>query len=311
MQRFLIGPSIGGAKLTKAAVEYIIRYERGLHRSITFEMAIDVNNHDEKFENVYANYTDSNEGRYVYEPLYTEWWRIYRHYHENVKFEDVPSDAMIDLPTMGVSEIRDLIMMYLVKSPYGSTISKELASELDKLNNGYELRIVEVPDGYQCIIMDDQEYGTEAVHECTKMWNADQDNDGFSKQQIKEFAYYESQSNGKSVFPDTIIVNGATTVGDPIVYKDLIIAKKGDRAVVYSKLNGKLAFLKRNKYYCETAGHPIEWFEIVGDELNKFQLHQIFHDFETIHEYYSLIQAVAPYAHEFQAEKKTDESGNS
>ena len=113
MQPFLIGPGIGGAKLTKAALEYIIcRHRR--RDDLTFEMNPYTKSNGETEDFVWVYYPDSD--RCECEPLYTEWWNIYKKFY-NTEFKDVPNDGMISLPFMGVSEIRDLIVMYLVLDP--------------------------------------------------------------------------------------------------------------------------------------------------------------------------------------------------
>ncbi len=304
MQQFLIGPGIGGAKLTKAALEYIIcRHRR--RDNLTFEMSPYTKPNGETEDYVWVYYPDSD--RCECEPLYTEWWNIYKKFYKT-EFKDVPSDGMISLPFMGVSDIRDLIVMYLVLDPYNPFIPKDVAEKMDKLNGGYELRVVEVPDGYQCLITDDQDYGTESVQECARIWNADIDADGFTKQQIKNFAYIESLSATTDRFPDTITVDGATTVGEPIIFKDLVIAKKGERAVVYSKLNDKVAFLKKAEYFRDTLDHPIKWFEIVGEVTNKFQTNTLFHDISELYDYYDLVKVVGKYRKE--KTEVANESGN-
>ena len=299
MQHFLIGPGLGGAKLTKAALEYIIcRYRR--RDNLTFEMSPITKSNGETEDYVWVQYPDPD--RCECEPLYTEWWNLYKKFH-TTEFKDVPNDGIIPLPFMGVSEIRDLIVMYLVLDPYNPYIPKDVAEKMDSLNKGYALRVVEVPDGYQCLITDAPEYGIESVQECTRLWNADLDADGFTKQQIKNFAYIESLSEKTDRFPDTITVDGATTVGEPIIFKDLVIAKKGKRAVVYSKLNDKVAFLKKAEYYRDTLDHPIKWFEIVGEVTNKFQTNTLFHDISEINEYYDLVKVVGTYADKYRKEK--------
>jgi hypothetical protein len=304
MQQFLIGPGIGGAKLTKAALEYIIcRHRR--RDNLTFEMSPYTKPNGETEDYVWVYYPDSD--RCECEPLYTEWWNIYKKFYKT-EFKDVPSDGMISLPFMGVSDIRDLIVMYLVLDPYNPFIPKDVAEKMDKLNGGYELRVVEVPDGYQCLITDDQDYGTESVQECARIWNADIDADGFTKQQIKNFAYIESLSATTDRFPDTITVDGATTVGEPIIFKDLVIAKKGERAVVYSKLNDKVAFLKKAEYFRDTLDHPSKWFEIVGEVTNKFQTNTLFHDISELYDYYDLVKVVGKYRKE--KTEVANESGN-
>ena len=308
MQQFLIGPGIGGAMLTKAALEYIIcRHRR--RDNLTFEMSPITKSNGEIEDYVWVQYSDSD--RCECEPLYTEWWNLYKKFYKT-EFKDVPNDGMISLPFMGVSEIRDLILMYLIQDSYNPYIPKDVAEKMDSLNGGYELRVVNVPDGYQCIITDDPEYGTESVQECTKIWNADIDADGFTKQQIKNFAWIESLSVTADRFPDTITVDGATTVGEPISFKDLVIAKKGDRAVVYSKLNDKVAFLKKAEYFRDTLDHPDKWFEIVGEVTNKFQTNTLFHDISELYDYYDLVKVVGTYADKYRKDKTeaANESGN-
>lgn len=308
MQHFLIGPGIGGAKLTKAALEYIICRSRR-RDDLTFEMNPITKSNGETEDYVWVQYPDSD--RCECEPLYTEWWNIYKKFYKT-EFKDVPNDGMISLPFMGVSEIRDLILMYLIQDSYNPYIPKDVAEKMDSLNGGYELRVANVPDGYQCLITDDQEYGTESVQECAKLWNADIDADGFTKQQIKNFAWIESLSVTTDRFPDTITVDGATTVGEPIIFKDLVIAKKGERAVVYSKLNDKVAFLKKAEYFRDTLDHPDKWFEIVGEVTNKFQTNTLFHDISELYDYYDLVKVVGTYADKYRKDKTEDanESGN-
>ena len=50
-------------------------------------------------------------------------------------------------------------------------------SELDNINDGHLLRIVEVPYGHDCQISSDSETGYEYVEECHETWHAPQDDD--------------------------------------------------------------------------------------------------------------------------------------
>lgn len=187
-----------------------------------------------------------------------------------------PSDS-VELPIN--SEIRDLALMYMVNSTYDSLLSNEYVAELDRLNNGSELRIIDMPEGYHCHIATDPENGCEYVEEYKRLWFAERDADLFTKQQIKRFActYCEGLPL-KNV--------DQFNVGE---YMDLLITVRGDRAVVYSKLNKQFAFLKKAKYYTYTDDHPKEWFEIIGDLNNKYQTAPIFYDMESVNDYCEMV----------------------
>ena len=63
-------------------------------------------------------------------------------------------------------------------------------------------------------------------------------------------------------------------------------------SAVYSKISNEMFFIRMSTYFCETADHPKEWFEIVGETYGKLQTWPAFHDIETVKSYVSLAEAV-------------------
>ena len=293
MQRFLISSSVGGARLTKAALEFILR--TATSRTIeSFEASPNPHSEDEWV--VYATYQD---GDCIGDPLYTEWFNLFRKGHiyskgdRDMKFDDIPPDASVSLPLD--SELRDLIVFSMPISLYDSCLPMEYVAKLDELNDMCEIRIVSVPDGYHCHIVAHEENFNEWVEEYTRVWGTGFDAESFTIEQIKRFASREA------IHLEKLLDNE-----DVIEFQDLLIARKGNLAVAYSKLTSKVTFLKKACYCKETGNHPMAWFEIVGgDDVNyKFQQSQIFFDMETVNTYYRLARKVSQSAHDLKAKGK-------
>ncbi len=267
MQRFLVGPCIGGATLTKAAIEFIIK-KNSVAKIVSFD--------DDGYGNVYVAYEDPNRLTQC-DGLYTEWYQHYCKFYNNTPLKDIEPNKSINLPLN--SDLRDLVVMYMVSQNYDSLLPRDYVEELDRLNDGNPLRIVEVPDGYHCHISCDDEFGHEYVQEFSRIWGADDDSESFTEQQIKRFSrIYEEGFRIKTL--------DQFGVGE---YMDLLIAIKGDRAVVYSKLSKHFAFLKKNTYYTATNDHPKVWFEIIGNMNQKYQTTPMFFTVESVNEYYDLV----------------------
>lgn len=71
-----------------------------------------------------------------------------------------------------ISFCRDIFRNMLI--PFVETLEGNYA-ELDEVNDGCRLRLVEVPYGHSCYISEDSELGTEFVEEWPESWRAPQD----------------------------------------------------------------------------------------------------------------------------------------
>lgn len=267
MQRFLVGPGMGGAKLTKAAIEFIIK-KNSVSQIDSFS--------DDGYGNVFVSYVNP-ERMPTCDALYTEWYKHYCSVHQAIPLDQIKPNKLIDLPIH--SDIRDLVIMYMVNSLYDSLLPREYIEELDQLNNGYELRIIEVPDGYHCHIVNDMECGYESVEEFSRMWVVGHDSESFTKQQIKRFA---------KIYADGFRIKNLDQFGVG-EFMDLLIVVQDNRAVVFSKLSKQFAFLKKTTYHTANNDHPKEWFEIIGDINFKYQTVPLFFDVESVQEYYDLV----------------------
>ena len=252
--------------------DYLDEMKEELSKRVEKIMSFD----DDGYGHVYVAYEDPNWLTSC-EALYTEWYQHYCKVYNNTPLKDIEPNKSISLPLN--SDLRDLVVMYMVSQNYDSLLPRDYVEELDRLNGGNPLRIVEVPDGYHCHISSDDEYDHEYVQEFSRIWGADDDSESFTEQQIKRFSrIYEEGFRIKTL--------DQFGVGE---YMDLLIAIKDDRAVVYSKLSKHFAFLKKNKYYTATNDHPKEWFEIIGNMNQKYQTTPMFFTVESVNEYYDLV----------------------
>lgn len=273
MQHFLISPSVGGAIFTKAALEFIIK-ETEIIPPIGFIESDGI---------VYSMYDSEKfpERLPTACPLYSEWWHIYTSQYPGSVFSELEGSNYIDIPPH--SDFRDLIVLHILPSGY-TYRNADFFKKLDEANNGTELRIVDVPDGYHCFIVADPEYDCESVQELGRTWVPMTDERMLTKQLFIKFSHDFSTGGGT--------LEGYNTEGTPFKYEDLVIAIQGEHGAVYSKISNEMFFIRMSTYFCETADHPKEWFEIVGETYGKLQTWPAFHDIETVKSYVSLAEAV-------------------
>jgi len=258
MQKFLISSDIGGASLTKGALEYILDHNG--------EAGTD-NKYSESNGCVYREYTLGYTGaRETWpSPLYTEWYQLYKEQTptESVRpFNEIPLDASVQLPTSNC--LRNLLPQGMTQSVYDAYVPSEYFSELDRLNGGCRLRIVTVPEGADVYIVSDDDMGCERVEEFHRSWSVQPDD---------EIAFVETVKRLSSVFEHDPIKPNQVVDTDEIQFvhrgckgDGVLFVHNGREGIAVSKKTGKVALLVLAEYFCETDIHPKSWFEIVGAE---------------------------------------------
>ena len=259
MQKFLVCQAVGGASVTFGALAFLIKdYGDGLDPT---HMAM----------NECPGKVTESDGRIgypargVFSPLLTKWWTCYSeqyarlHDGERLEFGAVKDDSCIRLRMANASEIRDMLV------PYVERMRGHYAM-LDELNGGTPLRVVEVPDGYLCTVLEDPETGCEYVEELRRVWNTRSDDEyrfianvqGFIARDASKHDWYEEDT-----LYDLSTVRGRVGL--------VISGKYGVARCETDEGNVTYLFIRRNEYYRATPDHPEKvMFEIVG--LNQCAL---------------------------------------
>jgi hypothetical protein len=276
MQKFVVGPGIGGAALSWGAAKYLTQMHKPdpLYGTDLAKLAcstasgndcgIEIAGEDGVIVGVKCS------------PLLTAWWNEF-----HSRFPDVPFDGLKDSDEvyMGAwhgNPLRELLVPYL-EDLMGSY------SRLDSLNNGTELRIAEVPEGYHCGVREDPESGCEVVEEYPRFWHALPD---------EEYRYVRLVRN----FCDSASENPEEFAVQDFVYEvaGLKIALHGDYGMAKcKKSDGEFMYLllKKNTYYnSSTAEHGKECYDILGDRESKFSLPRLFRGDEEMKAYFSLLK---------------------
>ena len=246
MQKFVVSPSIAGAHLSLAAAKYLVT-RAGIHDEVSHEP---------------DNFLNSK--------LLTDWWHIFNEWHSEVKQDELLDDDEIRIDTYGPGlTFRNNLLPYLesLEGDYDT---------LDLKNDGNRLRIVEVPDGYDCAIVSDPEMGIEEVVEHRHCFPVPGDEIYKDVLSVRKFC--------KS------IENGTTTVQDLTKYtaSDVTLAFIGDYGAA-RRSNGDFMFLHKNTYYRSTEDHGTVCYEIEGDRPPKFITQKVIYEAQEIAAYSKLI----------------------
>ena len=272
MQKFVVSPSIGGASITWAAVKYLVKLVDDNDMPLDAGCSLDIGELAESRGEV--GYPE--EG--TFSPLLSAWWTCYKDSHKDAEFDKLADDDSVYMGCFYSKSLRAKLL------PFIETLAGDYDT-LDSLNDGCELRVVEVPDGYQCGVVEDPESGCEVVEEFPQIWVAMKDDEYRFLRAVREVCETASINRTWEKETPSIVYDWTDRKGyhtKVAINGEYGMAKcvKGD-SVSY-------LFLKKNTYYTATADHGKECYEIVGDKENKFRLPVIFHGEERVKAYFAL-----------------------
>ena len=259
MQKFVIGPGIGGAYVTWRGV-----------KSLVFE-------HGEGLDTLYGYGTEDllyeSHGQVCihdrFSPLLTEWFKLFHETDPDTALKNIEPDDSINLGYC-TEHIREMLL------PFIESLEGDY-EQFDKENDGNELRIVEVPDGYDCRVYQEDETGCESVQECSKMWLAPKDDVWKDILSVRKFCKQFEKEPAREGYVYT--------------YKDVQIAFMDGYGIAQRK-NGEVMLLKKNTYYRATDDHGTECYEIEGDHPNKFSVPKITRSPEEMKAYFELMHLI-------------------
>ena len=239
MQKFVVGPGIGGAHLTWKGVKTLVyKYGMGLDPLYGYRLG----DLFESFGRVGIND--------IFSPLLSAWWQRYYSCNTDANFEELEDDDSVHLG-YGDDELRERLI------PFIEAMQGDFA-DFDEANDDTQLRVVEVPEGYQCIIVEDPEMGCETVQEVSRMWPVPPDDEWRAIIAVRRFCS-DAEKNPDAKIEDRI----------PYPCVGVTMMFLGDYGVARLS-KGDYLFLKKNTYYKANDDHGKECFEIVGDRLNMF-----------------------------------------
>ena len=259
MQKFVIGPGIGGAYVTWRGV-----------KSLVFK-------HGDGLDPLYGYGTEEllyeSHGQVCihdrFSPLLTEWFKRFHETDPDTALENIEPDDSINLGYC-TEHIREMLL------PFIESLEGDY-EQFDKENDGNELRIVEVPDGYDCRVYQEDETGCESVQECSKMWLAPKDDVWKDILSVRKFCKQFEQEPAKEGYVYT--------------YKDVQIAFMDGYGIAQRK-NGEVMFLKKNTYYRTIDDHGTVCYDIEGDHPNKFSEPKITRRPEEMKAYFELMHLI-------------------
>lgn len=260
MQKFVIGPGIGGASLTWGAAKYLA-FKGGLGIDPLYGM-------DPAGLHMGYYLVGIMENKST---LLSMWWQKFHERDTDAVFEKLEDDDYVSIDTTD-TEFRELLLPYL-EALHGKY------EELDTANKGDQLRYVEVPDGYCCGVYSDGETGCETVQEHVRMWPVPRDDEFRDILSVRKFC------EEAEMFPETCSIQDLYIYGAGAV----VLAFKGKYGMA-RRGNGDVMFLKKNTYYRATDDHGKDCFEIVDDKPNKFSLPHVCHSNEEIRAYAELLK---------------------
>lgn len=276
MQKFLVGPNVGGAAITFGAVKYLIRKcGEGLD---PLWQAMNENpgwpileSHGE------VGFVEQD----LFSPLLTAWWKYFKGSKtttEEFLFDgNVRDNSEIGFLYGESSDLRGILI------PFIERLEGNFA-EFDKANNDTQLRVVEVPDGFFCGVSEDPETGCEVVEEYPKMWHARYDSEYRILAEIKKFCYRDASTT--DWFEDGKVYQLADS---------LKIVLSGNYGVALCKTDERgwyYLFLAKNTYYRTVGDRPKVVFEIVDEHEAKFGLLETFKEAAKVDAYVALIAKI-------------------
>lgn len=268
MQKFVVGPGIGGAHLTWKGVKTLVyKYGMGLDPLYGYRLG----DLFESFGRVGIND--------IFSDLLSTWWQKYHERYSDKTFESLESDDTL-LIGYGDDDIREKLI------PFIEAMQGDYA-EFDEANDDCQLRVVEVPEGYQCIIVEDPEMGCETVQEAARMWPVPRDDEWRAILAVRRFCH-DAEMHPEARIEDRI----------PYPCVGVTMMFLGDYGVARST-NGDYMFLKKNTYYKAKDDHGKECFEIIGDRPNRFITERPVKDGEAVLAYAELVDLMEKRIHDF------------
>jgi hypothetical protein len=267
MQKFLIGPDICGASVSFGALCYLIRTVGDgldlLHSYMKEHPDEPLGESSGK-----VGYPALN----LYSPLLTQWFEMM----EDVQFSDVRPDTSLHCLYGAKDAIRDSLL------PFVERLEGDYTG-LDAANNGSQLRIVEVPDGYFCGVTSDSDTGSESVQEYSNVWNAMDDREYRALNEVRKFCN-GGQAEGK--WPESGVIHelGSAKLA---VDGDLAVAR-----IINRHGKPEYMFLSKNHYYCARNGRPAVLFEVEGMANHRVCSHTVFRD-NSVETYARLVLALS------------------
>ena len=269
MQKFVVGPGIGGASISWGAAKYLVQMNKSdpVYGAKPDEIGCSPINEKEGDVGVLE--------KDLFSPLLSAWWHKYVERFPETRFVELDDAADLFLGTWSGSPVRELLV------PYLDCLNGDYA-RLDTLNGGVELRIAEVPEGYQCGVIEDPDTGCEVVEEYPRIWHALPDDEYRFVRLVRNFCSSAERDPGEFARQDFVYeISG------------LKIALHGDYGMAKCRMNDggcSYLLLKKNTYYCATEDHGKECYEILGDRENKFSLPRLFRGDEEMKAYFSLLK---------------------
>ena len=266
MQKFLVGPSVGGASITFGAVRYLIRtVGEGLDPLWQY-----MNEHPSDNAISESNGSVGYVDKDLFSPLMSAWWKHFkshRHIPDGREFDfdtNISDDSELAFLWGEHAEMRKMLI------PFIERLEGEFA-EFDRLNGKTPLRVVEVPDGYYCIVADDYETGCEYVEEISRTWGAMHDDEYRAVAAVRKFVAHDASKH------DWYEEDKVYSLGGSILL--VLSGKYGAARCTIGDGNTRYLFLRKNEYYCATEEHPEKTtFEINNIPSSKFALDEPFVD---------------------------------
>lgn len=273
MQKFLIGTGIGGAALSFGALCYLIK-----HYGKDLDPIYQAMN-DNPLRKIVAN-SDGEVGfpGECYSPLLTAWWKHYRERHNSAKdfdFEtNVSPQSELSYLNGESGKLRDMVI------PFIERLDGEYA-EFDDANNDTPMRIIEVPDGYFCGILEDPETGIECVEEYPQTWCAMSDPEYRCLSAIRKFVHRDAEDDSWYQDDKVYDIGGGVRIA---FHENVALAYCTDM-----EGEDKYVFLRKNEYYIATEDHPKVVFEVQGIQRTKLIFNTVFHDASDFEGYACLV----------------------
>lgn len=248
MQKFLVSDSIGGAIITKAAVEFLCRK---LAERTNPDGDVDISFATVSNDGLPVVSVSDAEGTYPEANMLASSFmqNIVLPSEERAEFSELPGNTTMYIDTW-LTDVRKIIA-----SMIDSLRANELA-ELDALNDGCRLRVVEVPDDVRAVVEAYEETGVEYVSEVKRTWHVAPDWASSARKKMAKFL--RTLDYGKPV--KEVVFHGG-----------LMYVLDGDIGicVVPHDDSEDIVFLRLASYYRETEEHPKTWFEPIFEQERR------------------------------------------
>lgn len=225
MKKFLVGNSMGGAKITKPAWDYLV-------------------------EN-YIKESDQNAYEYA-QNMYSCIWNDYfeKHGTNDEDGEYVRFHSWLE----GSDDFREILLHLVEELHYDYT-------KLDELNDEYDLRIITVQeDGFEYQITEDPEYGTEYVTQVHRNHIVKDDWYERAKYLIKDFCNTHDDLDKITYVVELdkvrLVFDGNYAMAQ---------CKTPEDASMIKENNNVYFLLKKSEYYKGTDEHPKISYDILNE----------------------------------------------